>query len=229
MLLVDYLTVHTPLTDETKADRRQRDPAMQRGVRLICARGGITTKRLVEGLKSGQLGGALDVLPASRARRAAVRPARRAVRRLNVSTEEAQTQVAERGRAAGRLFDHRRSSAVNMSNVDPAKLAALRGYLDPYRLGLLLAQLDHRPPRSCRLVSRRSGRQGHQTAGGLRAGLLANAPEENINIVNAESLLKERGIELVEQSRTDMAFSSTSSRAGHRSGQLQGRQHDFRP
>ncbi len=41
------------------------------------------------------------------------------------------------------------------------------------------------------------------------AGLLAHALDEEINIVNAEVLLRERGIELVEERRSDMgAFAS---------------------
>ena len=54
------LTVHTPLTDETRnligAAQIER---MQRGVRLInCARGGIYDEAaMVEGLKSGTVGG----------------------------------------------------------------------------------------------------------------------------------------------------------------------------
>jgi D-3-phosphoglycerate dehydrogenase len=44
------------------------------------------------------------------------------------------------------------------------------------------------------------------------AGLLQHALDEEVNVVNAEYLLRERGIELVEQSRSDMgAFSSTMS------------------
>ena len=41
------------------------------------------------------------------------------------------------------------------------------------------------------------------------AGLLAHALEEEINIVNAEVLLRERGVELVEERRSEIgAFSS---------------------
>ena len=62
---VDYLTVHTPLTDETKylVGMKQLD-ILKKGVRLInCARGGIYEEAaLVEGLKRGIIAGvALDV------------------------------------------------------------------------------------------------------------------------------------------------------------------------
>jgi D-3-phosphoglycerate dehydrogenase len=62
---VDYLTVHTPLTPETKHLIGAKEIEMLKpGVRLInAARGGIYDEAaLVEGLKSGKLGGvALDV------------------------------------------------------------------------------------------------------------------------------------------------------------------------
>ena len=61
----DYLTVHTPLTSETRgvinADRLKK---MKKGVRIInCARGGIVDENdLAESLKSGHVAGAaLDV------------------------------------------------------------------------------------------------------------------------------------------------------------------------
>ena len=63
--LVDILTVHTPLNEQTKNLISTKEiQMMKKGVRLInCARGGIYDEAaLVEGLKSGQLGGvALDV------------------------------------------------------------------------------------------------------------------------------------------------------------------------
>jgi D-3-phosphoglycerate dehydrogenase len=58
---VDYLTVHTPLTDETRNLVSTRELAMLKpGVRLVnCARGGIYDEAaLVEGLKSGKIAGA---------------------------------------------------------------------------------------------------------------------------------------------------------------------------
>ncbi len=62
---VDFLTVHTPLNDQTRnLIGREEIALMRKGVRLVnCARGGIYNEEaLVEGLKSGQLGGvALDV------------------------------------------------------------------------------------------------------------------------------------------------------------------------
>ena len=80
-----------------------------------------------------------------------------------------------------------------------------------YRLGLLLAQMDHCPPTSCRLsykgeVAKKDTRL---LSSAFAAGLLEHAMASGVNIVNAEVLLRERGIELVEQRNTDIGdFSS---------------------
>lgn len=64
---IDYLTVHTPLTDETRNLISDEQIAMMKqGVYLInCARGGIyNLDALQRGLESGKLGGvAMDVYP----------------------------------------------------------------------------------------------------------------------------------------------------------------------
>jgi D-3-phosphoglycerate dehydrogenase len=74
----------------------------------------------------------------------------------------------------------------------------------------LLAQLDDGAPRSCSIAYRGevASRNTRLVTAAFAAGLL-EAAIEDVNIVNAEILLRERGIELVEQSRTDPgAFSS---------------------
>ena len=98
--LVDYLTVHTPLNNETRGLIGKKEVAMiKQGARLInCARGGIfDIDALVEGLKSGKLGGvALDVYenepctdnPLFGMENVICSP------HLGASTEEAQTNVA---------------------------------------------------------------------------------------------------------------------------------------
>jgi len=217
---IDYLTVHTPLNDETRSligtDEIQQ---MKKGVRLInCARGGIYNEQaLAEGLKSGQLGGvALDVYSTEPCTNSPLfgMPNVLCTPHLGASTEEAQTSVAIE--AAELLIDYFTTGAikqsVNMSPLDPKTLQSLRGYLNvAYRLGLLLAQVDHCPPTSCRLsfkgeVAKKDTRL---LSASFAAGLLENAMVEGVNIVNAEVLLRERGIELVEERTLEIGdFSS---------------------
>jgi D-3-phosphoglycerate dehydrogenase / 2-oxoglutarate reductase len=218
--LVDYLTVHTPLTEETKGLVGAKEiAAMRRGVRLInCARGGIYDEMaLLEGLKSGQLAGvALDVFADEPCTKSPLfgLPGFLATPHLGASTEEAQAKVAAEG--ATLLIDFLTTGAVrhavNMTPLDPQKLAGLRGYLDvAFRLGLLLSQMDRSPTKACRLHYRGdvATRETKLLTATFAAGLLQSALDQDINMVNAEVLLRERGIELVEQSRVDMgSFSS---------------------
>ena len=218
--LVDYLTVHTPLNDETRNLISTAEiQTMKKGARLInCARGGIYDEAaLAEGLRSGQLGGvALDVYPEEPCTTSPLfgMPNVLCTPHLGASTEEAQSNVAVE--AAELLIDFFTTGAikqsVNMSPLDPKTLADLRGYLNvAYRLGLLLAQVDHRPPNSCRLsykgeVAKKDTRL---LSAAFAAGLLEHALEGGVNIVNAEVLLRERGIELIEQRNTEIGdFSS---------------------
>lgn len=217
---VDYLTVHTPLTPETRNLISLKELGlMRRGVRLInCARGGIYDEAaLVEGLKSGKLGGvALDVFAQEPCTTSPLfgMPNVLCTPHLGASTEEAQTQVAAEG--AQLLIDFLTTGAirhaVNVASVDPKKLAGLRDELDvAYRLGLLLAQLDRTPAKACRL-NYRGEVAGHDTkllTATVAAGLLQQSLEDEVNFVNAEVLLRERGIELTQQSTADRgAFAS---------------------
>ena len=80
-----------------------------------------------------------------------------------------------------------------------------------YRLGLLLAQADHTPPTSCRLSYKGEVAKKHTRllSSAFAAGLMEHAMAAGVNIVNAEMLLRERGIEVIEQRSTDIGdFSS---------------------
>ncbi len=216
---VDYLTVHTPLTEETKYLVGMKElEILKPGVRLInCARGGIyDEKALLAGLESGVIAGvALDVFEKEPCTESPLfeKPGVLVTPHLGASTEEAQSQVAVEG--VGLLVDFLSTGAirhsVNSSPIDAATLEGVRGFLDlAWRLGLLLSQLDDSHPKSCSIAYRGeiAARNTKLVTAAFAAGLLESAFDE-VNIVNAEVLLRERGIDLVEQSRTDPgAFSS---------------------
>lgn len=217
---VDYLTVHTPLTPETTnlIDIPELD-IVKPGIRLVnCARGGIYNEAaLVEGLKRGKIGGvALDVYAEEPCTNSPLfgMPNVVCTPHLGASTEEAQTQVAiEAVQLLINFFSKGEvRHAVNMASIDPKTLDSLRGYLDlAYRLGLLMAQWKSGAVSGCNLTYRGEVTK-HNTrllTAAFCAGLLAQAVEE-ANIVNAEVLLRERGIRLTEENRSDMgAFSSS--------------------
>ncbi|MCA9261544.1 MAG: phosphoglycerate dehydrogenase, partial [Planctomycetales bacterium] len=221
--LVDYLTVHTPLTEETRnlVDRPQLE-MLKPGVRLInAARGGIYNEdALVEGLQSGRIGGvALDVFgnepctdhPLFAMENVLCTP------HLGASTEEAQTQVAVE--AVGLLTDFltlgQIRNAVNVSPLDPKTLESLRGYLDvAYRLGRFAAWMQLSSLKSCRLHYRGeiAGRDTKVLTAAFAAGLLEGALDEQTNLVNSVMLLQDRGIELAAETNSEKgAFRSSMS------------------
>jgi D-3-phosphoglycerate dehydrogenase len=207
----DFLTVHVPLTDETRdlIGAREVD-LLPPGARVLnCARGGIVNEpALAEALRSGRLAGAaLDVFvqepppadhPLLKMPNVVFTP------HLGAATVEAQTSVARE--AAQLLIDFLTRGvvqfAVNMAAVDRTELEELRLYVDmARRLGLLHAQMAQGAIQRAELkyhgeVARRSTKL---VTAAFTAGLLESRLAESVNIVNAELLARERGIDIVEQ------------------------------
>jgi len=218
--MIDYLTVHTPLTPETKGliGMAQLDK-VKPGLRVInVARGGIYDHdALVEGLKSGKLGGvALDVYENEPCTDSPLFGMEGTVctPHLGASTEEAQTQVAVEG--IHLLINYLKTGeirhSVNVASLDPKTLDELRSYLNiAHRLGLLLHQwhgggIDH-----VRIMYRGAvaGKDTRVLNNAFCAGLLERVVED-ANVINAEMLLRERGIELsVEHNCEQGAFTSS--------------------
>jgi D-3-phosphoglycerate dehydrogenase len=206
----DFLTVHTPLTEETRdllnAERLGR---LKKGARVLnCARGGIINEAaLVSALKSGHLAGAaLDVFvqeppgehPLLSLPNVVVTP------HLGASTTEAQESVAIE--AAQLLIDYLKRGvvgfAVNMTAIDRSELEQARLYIDlARRLGLLHAQMAQGTIRKAEVTYRGeiAGRNTRLLTAAFAAGLLERRLDEAVNVINAELLARERGIEIVEQ------------------------------
>ena len=201
---VDYLTVHTPLTDETRGlVNRQRLGMLKPGVRLInCARGGIYDEAaLVEGLESGQIGGvALDVYESEPCTDSPLfsMPNVLCTPHLGASTAEAQVQVATEAveLLIGYLQNGEIRHAVNTAALDPKTIEQLRGYMDAsYRLGMLLADwLDGGVESLDIEYFGDIAQQDHRVlTSALCAGVIARA-SKRVNIVNAQSMARDRGI-----------------------------------
>jgi D-3-phosphoglycerate dehydrogenase / 2-oxoglutarate reductase len=222
---VDFLTVHTPLTDETRNLIGARELGlMRKGARVInCARGGIISEEaLADALRSGHIAGAaLDVFvqepppadhPLLKLRNVVLTP------HLGASTVEAQTNVAVE--AAQLLIDYLSRGAVgfavNMAAVDPAELAEMRLYVNmARRLGLLHSQMVHGAIQRAELHFRGDAarRPTRLITAAFAAGLLESRLDQNVNIVNARLLAEERGIEIVEQTSSQTGDFSTLLRA----------------
>lgn len=206
----DYLTVHTPMTEETRglinADRLSR---MKAGVRIInCARGGIVDEEaLADAIESGHVvGAALDVFveepPTSR--RLVNLPQVLATPHLGASTDEAQELVAVEAAEIMTAYLTRDElrHAVNMAPVSGAEMEDLKQFLDlSYRLGLLLAQMNTSGYVSEARLDYRgdvASRKTRVMTSAFATGLMTAAMDESVNIVNAETLAHERGIKITE-------------------------------
>jgi D-3-phosphoglycerate dehydrogenase len=218
---VDFLTVHTPLTDETRDLIGAAELAkLPKGARVLnCARGGIINEAaLAEALRSGHLAGAaLDVFaqepppadhPLLKLPNVVVTP------HLGASTVEAQVSVARE--AAQLMADYLLRGAVgfavNMPPVDRAELAELRLYVDlARRLGLLHAQMCQGAIQRAVLTYRGDAarRPTRLITAAFAAGLLELRLDESVNVVNARLLAGERGIEVVEQTSSGQGDFST--------------------
>ncbi|MFN7732432.1 MAG: phosphoglycerate dehydrogenase [Pirellula sp.] len=228
---VDYLTVHTPLTDETKyLIGRKQLQSLKPGVRLVnCARGGIYEEAaLVEGLQQGIIAGvALDVFEEEPCTKSPLfgMPGVVCTPHLGASTEEAQTQVAIEGIQL--LMNFFKTGeirhAVNVASLDPKTLESLRGYLDAaHRLGVLMAQWHTGTVSSCQMYFRGevADKDTKLLSAAFCAGLLERALTDEVNIINSEMLLRERGIELKEHRNRELgAFSSSITAEVSGSGQ----------
>lgn len=218
--MIDYLTVHTPLTPETKGligmDQLEK---VKPGLRVInVARGGIYDHdALVEGLKSGKLGGvALDVYENEPCTDSPLfgMPGTVCTPHLGASTEEAQTQVAVEG--IHLLVNYLKTGeirhSVNVASLDPKTLDELRSYLNiSHRLGLLLHQWHGGGIDQVRITYRGgvAGKDTRVLSNAFCAGLLERVVED-ANVINSEMLLRERGIELsVEHNCEQGAFTSS--------------------
>ena len=210
---VDFLTIHVPLSAETKSLLGAKELARMKttAVVLNVARGGIVDEAaLAEALRSGTIGGAgIDVFsaepttadnPLLKAPNAVLTP------HLGASTVEAQENVAVEAAQliADFLLKGQIANAVNMASVDPRELAEVRPYVDlARRLGLLHAQLAGGAVRKATLTYKGelAGKKTRLLTAAFTAGLLEyRLSAGGVNLVNAEVLARERGIEIAESS-----------------------------
>jgi D-3-phosphoglycerate dehydrogenase len=206
----DFITMHMPLTPETKYMlNAERLAKTKKGVRIVnCARGGLIDEAaLIEALKSGQVAGAaLDVFESEPlAPDSPLRDAPNLVMtpHLGASTAEAQEgvgiEVAEQVRAALLLGEIR--NAVNMPSIDAKTLAAVGPHLAlGEKLGLFLSQIAAK--RCDSLNINFSGKINEvDTTPITRAvltGFLRAAGGGEVNVVNAPAFAETIGLKIKE-------------------------------
>ncbi|MBN2808733.1 MAG: phosphoglycerate dehydrogenase [Deltaproteobacteria bacterium] len=230
----DYISVHTPMTKETRhMINRESFALMKNSVRIInCARGGIIKEDdLYEALRDGLVGGAaFDVFeeeppavdhPLFTLDNFICTP------HLGASTDEAQVNVAIAiaEQIADYLCDGTIVNALNVPGVSAEVLKVTGPYLSlAEKMGRFYTQLCS--GNNCGLTEVRIDYKGkvteHDTAPittSLLKGLLTPMVGDLVNFVNAPSIARERGITLVE-SKTEEAgnFSSMISLVGRNGG-----------
>ncbi|MDO8603682.1 MAG: phosphoglycerate dehydrogenase [Candidatus Omnitrophota bacterium] len=210
----DYITVHSPLTEETKhiIDKNSIEK-MKHGVRIInCARGGIIDEAAVlEGIASGKIAGAaFDVYekeppakdnPLFKCDKVVLTP------HLGASTEEAQINVAVEIADSARdaLLGCGIRNAVNVPCVDFELYKILQPYIDlGERIGALASQLSK--GRTQKIQIKYSGDVVKYNLSLITVavvkGVLAPVLQETVNYVNSLIVAKERGIKVEEMKAT---------------------------
>jgi D-3-phosphoglycerate dehydrogenase len=210
----DFLTLHLPATAETRhMINEARLARMKPGVRVInTARGDlIDEKALARAIEAGTVAGAaLDVFekepPADWA--LAQLPQVVATPHIAASTEEAQELVGLDTAAAVRDFlrDGVVRNAVNFPSVHPEELQRLQPWL---RLSEHLASIAVQmgAARIQTIALRYYGALAESSAVGIlaasaAAGVLRPILTEGVSIVNAATVARERGIEILETRST---------------------------
>jgi D-3-phosphoglycerate dehydrogenase len=216
----DYLTIHTPKTEETTNMINGRTIAkMKKGAMVInCARGGIVNEEdLSEALESGHLAGAaMDVFsiePPGKTRLMNL-PNFMCTPHLGASTKEAQDNVAKdiAEQIVAYLLHGSVKNAVNVPAISSELMNTLRPYVILLeRMGSLQSQLADSAILEARINY--SGLVTEYDLGPLTTamlkGLLTPILKDDVNFVNASYIAADRGIKVVEsRSKTSEDFSS---------------------
>ena len=208
----DYITVHTPLTKDTK-DLINKDTfaKMKDGVRIICcARGGIVNEDdLVEALNSGKVAGAaFDVFskeppdfshPLFKHDKFICTP------HLGASTKEAQYNVAVA--VAEQMVDFLNfgiiKNALNVPSVSQEELKSIKPYIKlGEKMGSFVTQMCKDSCGFTEVFIEYYGEVAKYDVSPITLsvikGLLTPMMGENVNFVNAPIVAKERGIRINE-------------------------------
>jgi len=205
----DFITLHTPLTDETRGlINAAAIDKMKPGVRLInCARGGLIDERaLIDAIRSGKVAGAaLDVFeqeptppdnPLLALEQVITTP------HLGASTTEAQLGVATM--IAEQVLDYLKHGtvrgAVNMPAVSAELLAAIGPYISlGEKIGLFQGQVFGHDLREVSIEY--SGEVTEHDVKPITQAILAGLLSpviERVNMVNAATVAEQRGIKVSE-------------------------------
>ncbi len=210
----DFITVHTPLTDETRnLIGKSAFDKMKDGVIMVnCARGGIINEKdLYNAIQGGKVSGAaLDVFEKEPAIGNPLLELEEVIStpHLGASTGEAQENVSIA--IAQQIVDYlllgEARNAVNMPAVSPDILPFLRPYLRlGEKMGSFLGQISNYAIEEVLIEY-----HGEAVEYGIKPitisvlkGLLTPFVGETVNFVNAPVMAKERGIRITESTSAE--------------------------
>lgn len=210
----DIITVHTPLTKETKGlIGKHNIGKTKKGVYLLnCARGGIIDESaLVEYLDNGHIGGvALDVYEEEPANNTALLSNEKVIctPHIAASTKEAQLNVAVS--VAKEVLDYFNGKPATHSLNLPAMSAETYQKIQPYydltkMMGNIISQLVKVPVYEIKVEY--SGEIGKLettiTTRALLAGFFQTRVDGGVNEVNAAIIAEQRGITFGEKVRNE--------------------------
>ena len=204
----DFITLHTPLTDQTRNILSAENLAKtKKGVRIVnCARGGLIDEvALKAALESGHVAGAaLDVFVKEPATESPLfgTPGFISTPHLGASTTEAQVnvaiQVAEQ--MADFLVSGGVTNALNMPSLSAEEAPKLKPYMAlAEKLGSLIGQLEGDAIKGVSIEVEGAAAELNQKpiTGAVLAGLM-RVYSDTVNMVNAPTLAKERGLDVRE-------------------------------
>ncbi|WP_265530553.1 phosphoglycerate dehydrogenase [Sphingomicrobium marinum] len=204
----DFITLHTPLTDQTRGILDAEALAKtKKGVRIInCARGGLIDEAaLKDALDSGQVAGAaLDVFETEPATESPLfgTPGFVSTPHLGASTTEAQVNVAIQ--VAEQISDYLLTGAITNAINSPSLTAEEAPRVKPYmglaeNLGKLAGQvLGEEIERIAVEVEGDAAELNIKPiTGAVLAGLMGSY-SDSVNMVNAPVLAKDRGLDVRE-------------------------------
>lgn len=204
----DFITLHTPLTDQTRNILSAENLAKtKKGVRIInCARGGLVDEAALKaGLDSGHIGGAaLDVFVEEPAKASPLfgTPNFVSTPHLGASTSEAQVnvaiQVAEQ--MADFLMSGGVTNALNMPSLSAEEAPRLKPYMAlAEKLGSMVGQLTHGA--IDRISVHSEGAAAELNPKPITSAVLSGflkTQTATVNMVNAPLIARDRGVEVRE-------------------------------
>ncbi|WP_170383821.1 phosphoglycerate dehydrogenase [Ruegeria atlantica] len=202
----DFITLHVPLTDQTRNILSRENLAKtKKGVRIVnCARGGLVDEEaLAEALQSGQVAGAaFDVFSEEPAKENALfnLPNVVCTPHLGAATTEAQENVALQ--VAEQISNYLLTGAVENALNMPSVTAEEAKVMGPWiklagHLGSFIGQMTDEPIKAINILY--DGVASEMNLAALNCSVIAGIMKKfnpEVNMVSAPVVAKERGIQI---------------------------------